>query len=182
MPTRGKKESRINLLSREEFAATTLGRIFVWILSTFRTIVIVTEVLVMLAFLSRFWLDAKNTDLNELINQKQAVLASYSDFEKDFKDAQNRLKIFSDFAKDEGVISSEMDEIRTRLPPDVILTSVRFAENIEIVGESPSEISIQQFVVNLSSSVIFETVLISEIDTEEREQLLKFTIVIAPKS
>ena len=64
-----KKSSRINLLPQEEFAASTLGRILAWILSTFRILVIMTELIVILAFLSRFWLDARTTDLNEEIKQ-----------------------------------------------------------------------------------------------------------------
>ncbi len=78
-----KKKRRINLLPQEEFAASILGRVLAWLLSSFRAIVSLTEMTVMIAFLSRFWLDAKSADLNELIRQKQPVIASTSDFEKE---------------------------------------------------------------------------------------------------
>ena len=60
-----KKEPEINLLPQEEFEGSVIGRILKWGLSTFRIIVIIVEMVVMAAFLSRFWLDAKNSDLNE---------------------------------------------------------------------------------------------------------------------
>ena len=50
------RKEEINLLPQKGFEATTAGRILAWILSTFRIIVIITELLVMVAFLSRFWL------------------------------------------------------------------------------------------------------------------------------
>src|SRR3990170_8059274 len=132
------KVSQINLLPQKEFASTTLGRILNWILSTFRIIVIVTEIIVMLAFLSRFWLDAKNTDLNEELKQKQASIASSLTFEKDFKDTQERLKIFSNLSASEEVISRAFSEISSRLPYDVILTSIAFGKDgLEIGGKSP---------------------------------------------
>src|SRR3989304_5055627 len=91
-----KKEEQINLLPEKGFEQTTTGRILTWILSSFRIIVIVTEIIVMIAFLSRFWLDAQNTDLTEELQQKQAVLSASKAFDAEFKDTQKRLKVFTD--------------------------------------------------------------------------------------
>lgn len=172
------KVSQINLLPQKEFASTTFGRILNWVLSTFRIIVIVTEIIVMLAFLSRFWLDAKNTDLNEEIKQKQAVIASSLSFEKDFKDIQERLKIFSDISTSEGIISGAFKEISSRMPDDVILTSITFdKDGLEISGKSPSEVGVQQFISNLSQSKSLEKVALSNVKSEEEgSQVLSFSI------
>ena len=178
MPGR-KKESKINLLPREEFLASTAGRILTWVLTTFRIIVIVTEMLVMIAFLSRFWLDARNTDLSENIQQKQAVLASSLDFEKEFKDVQARLQIFSDFTSGKDQLSKSLNSITSLLPPGVILENISFSnQGIEISGLSVSEVSIQQFTVNLKSDNNFKKVALGNIKTDEKAQALKFTINI----
>ena len=69
-----KKNKEINLLPQEQFAASTTGRVLAWVLSTFRMIVILTEMIVIIAFLSRFWLDIKSNDLtDEVDNQKKIV-------------------------------------------------------------------------------------------------------------
>ena len=81
----------INLLPQEEFANSTIGRVFTWAMSTFRIIVIGMEMVVMVAFLSRFWLDAINVDLNDIIKQRSAVIAAQSYFEKAFRDLQTRV-------------------------------------------------------------------------------------------
>ena len=155
-----KKDTQINLIPEVGFAATTMGRVLTWMLSSFRIIVIVTEMIVMIAFLSRFWLDAKNTDLTELVLQKQAVIAASSDFEKEFKFAQKRLAIFSELAVDKGILSDTLDTVTKRLPPDVFLNSIFFTQEglINIAGLSPSERSIQQFTVDLGASDQIESV------------------------
>ena len=88
MRTAQKRTVGINLLPKEEFAASTWGRILTWLLSTFRIIVIFTEVIVMAVFLSRFWLDAKANDLNELLRKNQAILKTTTEFENEFRDIQ----------------------------------------------------------------------------------------------
>ncbi len=59
-----KNQQLINLLPQEEFAVSTLGRILAWLMSTFRYIVIAVEMVVMLAFLSRFWLEWNTHDVD----------------------------------------------------------------------------------------------------------------------
>ncbi len=62
----------------------------------------------MIAFLSRFWLDAQHTDLNEEIQQKQAVIEATQNFESEFKDTQKRLSIFSKLATNDSPISNNL--------------------------------------------------------------------------
>jgi len=130
-----KKKAKINLLVRAGFSGSTLGRILTWVLTSFRIIVIVTEILVMLAFLSRFWLDARNTDLDEEIKQKQAVLSASQPFEKEFKETQARLKVFSSYAGGEGNNTKVISAIASGIPPDILRC-----------GNSPQSYSSQTFV------------------------------------
>ncbi|MEJ2347877.1 MAG: PilN domain-containing protein [Patescibacteria group bacterium] len=178
-----KKKNKINLLPQEEFAASTLGRILTWLVSSFRVIVIVTEVVVMLAFLSRFWLDAKSADLGDLIKQRETVIASSADFEKEFRGAQKRLKIFSGLTTTDGTTAQYLNNISSLIPPEIVLTSLSFlGEEIKLEGVSPSEIGIAQLVANLEASDNFKEVSISQINTDKETQvLLKFLIKITLK-
>lgn len=179
-----KRHNKINLIIKEGLAATTSGRILAWILSTFRIIVIITELIVMIAFLSRFWLDAQNTDLAEEIEQKQGIIASLSDFEKEFKLTQTKLKIFSDLTAREGLANNAVKTISSNLPPDIFLQSLAFYRNtIYIEGTSPSEISIQQLIVNLDSKDLFESANLIEMGTSPFDpSLLKFKLNITIES
>ena len=177
-----KQTTEINLLPDTEFAGTVTGRILSWIISTFRVIVIATEILVMIAFLSRFWLDAQNTDLNEEINQKKAILSASQDFEHQFKDTQKRLRIFSAITTGKTE-SSYVILVSNQLPPDVSLTSVtKIDGDMEIQGITASEQSAQQFVANLQSTNSFSDVSLTSITSNQiNPGLVSFTVKTTEK-
>lgn len=178
MPAQKKKKS-INLLPQEEFAASTSGRILKWALTTFRIIVIVTEMIIMAAFLSRFWLDAKASDLNDEIKQKNAVIVASADFEKDFRKAQTKLAILSDLSSQEVSAAETLTTISSYLPEDTLLTSFTFiSKESQIKGLSPSEQSIAQLMANLESVDGFNKVSLSQLDTTEETSLFSFTLKI----
>lgn len=166
MSTR-KSQPQINLLPQKNFEQTTTGRVLAWILSTFRIIVIVTEIIVMIAFLSRFWLDAKNTDLTDEINDKKAVLSASSNFEKEFRDTQTRLAIFSQTIATEKIPSASLSLITSYLPDSVFLTSFSFShDTISLQGSSSDEMSIQQFLTNIAASEKFINVNLTELRSD----------------
>lgn len=147
------KELTINLLPQEEFDASTLGRVLKWILTTFRYIVTVTEMIVMIAFLSRFWFDARSADLIDSINQRSAIVASYSAFESKFRTTQDKLKIYQSFSLDSQRLSPTIEDLSTRVPSDVTLTEISINNSkIEITAQSQNENSITNFINNLNAS------------------------------
>lgn len=167
----------INLLPQEEFQQSVLGRTLYWATTTFRTIVIVTELVVIVAFLSRFWLDAKNADLNDIISQNQSVIASYQDFETDFRQVQQRIKIF-DGLEGSASLSSLITKTVNLLPEDVKLVSISQVENsLQIKAASASERSVVQFITNLSADPTFKEVKVTGAGaSSENPAILVFTL------
>lgn len=178
---KSKKEKRINLLPQEEFAASTLGRVLAWLMSTFRIIVIVTEVVVMGAFLSRFWLDARAADLTDLIRQRQAIIEASEEFETEFRQTQAKLRIFSNIVTSQEGVSETLTTTSSYLPTDIFLTSFSIGQgSVQIKGVSPTEISIAQLLANLESVEEFQDVALTQVDTsEELGGLLTFTLKIS---
>lgn len=174
----------INLLPEKGFSSTTSGRILAWLLSSFRIIVIVTEVIVMVAFLSRFWLDAQNTDLNDEMKTKQAVLQASQDFEKDFKETQLRIKVFSELYSGKNIYSTSLNTLTPLLPSDVFLTTISFNGNmLQLKGLTASERSVQQLYVNIEENTIFENTQLDSISTNISDpSLLIFEISTVTKS
>lgn len=181
MPAKSQKD--INLLPQDEFEATVFGRVLRWALSTFRIIVIATEMIVMLAFLSRFWLDARNSDLDDEIRVREAEIKAQSEFETEFKKTQSKLKIFDALAKEENPVSATLEKITSLIPSDVKLVSYSLSSNsILVKGISGSERSIAQFVANLDSDDTFSEVSLSSVETKlENESLLTFSIQLKTK-
>jgi len=171
------QKEEINLLPQKGFESSTAGRVLAWILSSFRIIVIVTEIIVMVAFLSRFWLDAQNSDLSDEINQKQAVLVASLDFEKDFRDIQQRLSTYSKITS-QPKFSDIFKSIVASIPEDIILDSINESGDAVIIkGTSPNEVAIQQFIVNMSPYKEIAEVILSQIkSSEDSTESLKFEI------
>lgn len=133
----------------------------------------------MVAFLSRFWLDAQNTDLTEEIERKQAVLRASNDFVNEFKSIQNRLRIYKSLSDEEGKIKKTMDTVTSYLPDDLFLTAITIdSGQVTIEGSTSNEVSIQQLAVNLQETNNFTNMGIDEIATNSRDpSLLDFSIV-----
>lgn len=185
MPIRSAKNTKskqINLLPQDEFEASNFGRILKWALSSFRVMVIVTELVVMSAFLSRFWLDSRNSDLNEEINTSKSQVVAYKDVEAEFRSIQKRTAIAKSIYS-EPKISSVITNITKLIPEDVILSSISNIDNdILIKASSFSEKSIAQFVVNLEESNTFEKVNLTQVSSnfDNNAQTL-FTISASAK-
>ena len=174
-----KNKSSINLLPQEEFDASIMGRLLRWAMGTFRIIVIITEMIVMAAFLSRFWLDARNSDLNDSISVKNAQIAAQSGFEKQFRNIQKKLSIFKGLAQVKKSAAT-LEKIAGKVPGDVTISSISLEQNKgQVKGVSGSEQGIAQLVSNLRADTFFKTATLGQINSaEDNESLTVFTVAI----
>ena len=179
--TTAPKKSEINLLPQEEFASSTLGRILTWLLSTFRVIVIVTEIIVMAVFLSRFWLDAKANDLNDLIRKNQAVLGTTVEFENEFRNIQKKLDTFSKTSGTKTDPSEYINQISKSLPADVYLNSLQISDDsIQIKGNSINEMAISQFIEYLKKNEDFSDIVLLGTNTSQKNiSVVEFSLKIS---
>lgn len=175
-----KPSDQINLLPQEEFASTTSGRILHWLLSTFRYLVIFTELIVIVAFLSRFYFDSRAADLNDEINQKKEFIEAYAPFESQFRETQKRLAVYSQMTDEQNKVSPFVEKIVESLPKGVSLNTLNIntGDTILIEGVSVDEKDISQFVVNLREYDRFHTVELTQVETTTADEQVTFTIQI----
>jgi Tfp pilus assembly protein PilN len=172
-----KKNQEINLLPQKEFEASTFGRILKWLVTTFRYIVISVEMVVMIAFLSRFYLDAKSADLIDSITQKQAVIASYQKFEEQFRSTQNKLKSFVKFTGNSAVTTPLVNDISSKIPSNITLTELNVnGEKLELTAFALDESSASNFINNLNSSNLLTNISLTEVTQKQGIQGIFFTI------
>lgn len=178
MPTKKKHKTRqINLVPAEGLASTTSGRILLWVLSTFRLLLILTELFVIGAFLSRFWLDAKNTDLTEEMSDAKSEILALSEFEKDFKDIQGRLSVFDSYKTNNGRLNSSLKTVVSYKPQGIKFESVTVDfEKVSIQAVSVNEVEIQRYLANLKSSGKFDTVSIGNLALTKENSYFTFTV------
>jgi Tfp pilus assembly protein PilN len=165
------KSKLVNLLPQEEFDASILGRVLKWATGTFRIIVIVTEMIVMAAFLSRFWLDAQNSELSETIDIKGAQIESQSDFETSFRRVQKKLDIYEAITPNQSA-TTKLSLVTSKVPQDIVLSGLTINDNSsQVKGISQSEIGIAQFISNLQAETSYKNVDLGSLTTSEDDPL-----------
>lgn len=173
-----KKGVNINLLPQDSFEGKPLGKFLKWALSYGRYIVVCTELVVILAFLSRFKLDRDLTDIHEEIGQKQAIIEATYDLESGFKNFQNRLQKIKTLAADESSPNEILETLSRNIPTDVYLIDISVAQDkINLAAVSKSEVGFGVFINNLSQTKKFTNINLGVVSRGgEREPTIKFNL------
>lgn len=119
----------VNLLEHEDLDDSVVNRLISWAVTYGRYIMIGTEIIVLLAFISRFSLDRKLTDLREEISQKQIILRANLPFEQEFKTVQKKLETVKKLLNKQTQTGDTLFLIQTLLPPDVYLSEFQISQN-----------------------------------------------------
>jgi Tfp pilus assembly protein PilN len=158
------KQPSVNLIGEEEMEHTPTGRIVMWAVTYGRYIMIGTEIIVLLAFISRFSLDRKLTDLNDEVSQKQAIIDANSDFETEFRTLQDKLTKVQTLLTSPSTTSNALVAIQTMLPTDVHLEELTITTG-SVVGNvvANTTAGFSQMVANLQAASIFSQVEIGDV-------------------
>ena len=159
----------INLVPKDPFFETLLGRGLKWALSAGRYIVMFTELIVVLSFVTRFYLDRQVTYLNRDIFQKEAVIGSYGDFEQEVRDVQERLDQYQQIEQ-EGNIVDTFPSLAEVIPSGVELEElVIYPEKVALKGAVSSQKSLNVLINNLQISKDFHSIVVSNIESESSQ-------------
>lgn len=178
-----KKE--ISLLPESENPRSFGARFFKWITTTGRVAIIFTELIVISVFVSRFWLDRKNSDLSEVSRQKQAILSSISPFETEFVQLQQRLSYIKDFYSNQPQYNKQINSLITSTPQDLFYEklSVTKDEKTKLISINTSliayrEDSIVSFITNLMLNPDIDQVDVTKIEKKEKENQYSVSLTL----
>lgn len=178
MPAHNKHKS-INLLIREGFEYSTTGKLLHWLLTAGRTIVILTELVVIIAFLSRFWLDRSLTDISAQNNSRRLQIESSQVFEEDFRSAQERIGLIKKITAANNGSAAIIKLVSSLLPGDVITTDIIVTEADQLVirGVSATETGVAGLMSSLGTSKRFKNVSLTDVNLDTQgNQVIKFAI------
>ncbi|MDO8551534.1 MAG: PilN domain-containing protein [bacterium] len=175
----------INLLPREDFEKQPIGKILMWSLSVGRWIVIGVELIVIIAFISRFWLDRELSDLHESIRTKQGIIQSQAAFEKDFISFQQRLASAEQISNGQTGTNKIIAAVASATPQDVALKDLTLErKEIKFTGLALSETGLKSFTAGLANTNLFKDINVVSAGKQEGEtNAFKFTIsaIVQPK-
>lgn len=173
------KFGKINLLPKDSFEQSALGKILKWALTSGRVLVVLTEFVVILAFGSRFYFDKKLNDLVEVIGQKQAVVESYVDIEGKIRDLLSRQAIVDKYLKENLGISGIISQIKRVTPQDVSFTEISVDDaGFSLSGTAGSEGGLANLLVGINNIPKVTGVSVGSIDFDQREGLINFKVSV----
>lgn len=174
------KPPSINLLGQEDLAHSPQGRIVNWALTYGRYIMIGTEIVVLLAFISRFSLDRKLTDLREEIDQKQAILTANVSLENEIRSLQTQLANIKTLLTDQAKPVEYLALVASLLPADVYVNSLEITKD-KIIADATAATTdgFNQLLINLQTTKKFTNVEIGDVKKNPQTGLeLKFTALL----
>lgn len=172
------QSTSIDLLPQEEWERGTFGKILKWALTIGRHIVIFTELIVIIAFLSRFKLDRDMTDLTDKIKQKQAIVQSSQQFENKFRFLQKELETIKELKAKQLEADLVVAELGSKIPVDVYLSDFSVSKGeVSMNALALSEGGLATFIRNLKSSSKFENLVLAQVSSgSEKEIGIKFQL------
>jgi len=160
---------KINLVPQDPFFETPLGKALRWALSVGRYLVIFTELIVILSFVSRFSLDRQVTDLNEALNQKQTIIESYGELEAQVKETQAKIDQYGQ-VEQQSNIADVFPKLSRITPQDIKLDQlVVKLDTVSLAGTAFANDSLNILINNLQLSPDFFNVSVDKIETGDRK-------------
>lgn len=152
----------LNLLPGDSLEDRPGGYFLRWALTWGKRIVVGTELVVILAFLSRFWLDTTVADLSEKIEAKRAVIASSSEFEKKFRSVMSRVDQASTIENTTSPVYIYR-QAKKLIPPQLSITAVTVSERSVSFSATTDEQSLAKLVDSFRSSQQFADITIDRV-------------------
>jgi len=155
----------VNLIPKDPFFETALGRSIKWTVSVGRYILIFTQLVVIVSFLTRFVLDRQVTDLNVAINQQKMAIQNYGDFEKRFLFVQEQISDIRQLQQESNLMEI-FPLLNETIPNNVILDELSIGQdNVLFSGIALSQNDFNILVTNVKLSPYFDEVSMDKIES-----------------
>lgn len=149
----------VNLLPTDRFEYSKAGRFLGWMLTTGRFLVVLTELVVITAFIARFWFDRQLTDLREVRVQKEGVIDSFSGVADDFLRVQSQLIAVRNILQSQYGAADTLTSLQALTPQGIVYEQIAVSSaSAELQGFAPTPLAFSQLLTNLQTDVQAENV------------------------
>jgi len=169
---------KVNLLPKDSFEFSLVGKFLRWALTAGRIMVVLTEFVVILAFGSRFWFDKELNDLREVIDQKEMVVNSYTETEAEMRRVLGRQEPVKDYLEDNLEMTEKVDDLKYFLPEGVTLMEMKIEkEKISLVGVAGSEETFSRTIRAMAQMKDVYQTEVKELEFDQKRGGINFKIV-----
>ena len=151
---------KLNFLPKRSFGSSNqFNRILHWLLTIGRYSVILTELVVIVAFASRFKFDR---DLNDLIEERErqlVILESYSAIEAKLKLSQAQIELAQFITASQTDPEAFLQTLESSLAPNLKLEQIQIAsDSAKFTGQSLTDLAVAQLTTVLIKSPDLESI------------------------
>jgi Tfp pilus assembly protein PilN len=158
---------KINLIPKDPFYETLIGKVMLWAIQVGRYIIVFTEVIVIMSFATRFKLDRDLTDLTAKVTQKRAIVGSFGDVETRTRAIQDQIATVKKLLGD-NTASRSIDTLSTHVPSGVELSQLTYEPGVIILaGKASSSNLLASMLLSLQQEKGFKTVAVDKISSGE---------------
>ncbi len=165
----------INLVKNR--GSTFFDKFIRWALTVGRTLVILTEVIALSAFLYRFSLDREIIDLHGKIKQKQLILGFAKENEETYRNVQDRLTLIETQNTKAGVVPKMLQDVISLAPSDFLVRSITVSETqIRLEATARNIQSITTFIQGLKNYPSVQAVSLDKIENKTSSGTINISI------
>jgi len=165
-----KADIKINLVPKDPFFDTVIGRFLNWAIQVGRYIVIFTELIVIISFASRFTLDRRVTDLNDSLHQKEMIIGSFGDLDEKFRLIQAKIQNYKEISHQNN-LAEVFPRITEVIPRNVIVEDLSInRKTIKLLASAKTSNALNVFINNLQISPYFFQVNVGKIETKGEKE------------
>lgn len=169
----------LNLLRPQSNPEKLPVKLFRWLLASGRYIFVFVEALVLVAFISRFKLDADLQAKKEAIEEQIPYIESLKPYEIIIKKTQLKLSTIETIKKSSPDWPLALQKIADQMPSSMKLISLNITKNlnnstIHINGQTQLNNDLTSFIANLKEDKSFSDVNIASVGLEQG--VIKFTV------
>lgn len=163
----------INILSFKNQEETPLGKFLNWSLQYGRIIIIVTELLVITAFLSRFWFDRQLADLKEGIEGKTIRIEQSQGVEKEYLRFQQTLAQAGTIIDARKNFANVITNLYSIKPTDITISELTIKDNsMAFTAQAVNVSGFNTFVTQLTESKRFTDITVDDVAIKENRLVM----------
>lgn len=154
-------------------------QLFKLVITRGKTIIVVTEAIVLLVFLSRFKLDRQIQDLTESLDNKEAIIQSTQNIEKEYRDVQNKLNITVKLIDSQTNWYKKINAFDNEIPTGVTFKKIDYSQGaIDLSAQAQSASVFGAFMRNLIANESIKSVAIESSAYNVATQSFSFSLSI----
>lgn len=169
----------LNLLEPTVGPSSTWDRIYEWVFSAGRYIIVSVEIVVLAAFVSRFMLDRSNNNLKEGIDAKIGMIQAQSEMENEIRRVQSILGNISVMVDNQTAMSSNIEDVLERIPDDVTLGSFSInPDTINLICSAPDYAVVEELEQNFRQDSKYKDVKVSLSKSGSAASEVEFSVTV----